>query len=80
LTSDRSMLVCKGCLTNAPNKLHPGPTERKAVHQQLGWVLANPTERKQQAIHGHCRGSETVPGHRKGRKGNLLLEPNAEWR
>jgi len=41
------------------------PTEGSTVHQQLGpngWVLANPTESKQQAVHGvYSAGERPTP-------------------
>jgi len=40
---------------NAPHKQHPRSTKGSAIHEQFGpegWILANPTVRKQQAIHG----------------------------
>jgi len=57
---------------NAPNKLYSRPTEGSTVHKQLGpegWVLGNPTEKKQQAIHCfYSAGKRLAP-----------VESNAIW-
>jgi len=57
--------VDKGCLPDSPIKLYSRPTEGSTVHQQLGpkgWVLANPTESRQQAVHGvYSAGERRIP-------------------